>query len=412
MKLTPQQVAFFNTFGYLGIPNFFTPEETAAIIEEFEWAIQHQGGQNHDGSRRTMFGGPIEHRARQCAILDMPKVKGLIGGAIGDDFSYTGGDGNYYSGDTGWHPDGSWGRLFAVKVAFYLDPLTRDTGCLRVIPGSHRPDHYLRKDQVNPNNAQELFGLHPRDFPGNVALETQPGDILMFNHDTYHAAFGGSTRRRMFTMNCIRHAHTPEDLAVVRHYVSIHSAGGYNLETGAGAFFPAMVHSANESRWTHLRQVAEMHDSLYPHLAPKNLGKVKIVRREVSALVPPAPGIPLADATLPGPTLAFQPANPEHFGLLSVRKIHEGNPGLVYVRVVFRVEHPCQVTIHYGTDAPTKVWLNGETIETRADAAGPLAPAQFQVTHAATDGENEAVFAVDTRGGKAAGVIPAFVVNA
>ena len=35
-----------------------------------------------------------------------------------------------------------------------------------------------------------------------AALETIPGDILMFNHDTYHSAWGGGNRRRMFTMNC------------------------------------------------------------------------------------------------------------------------------------------------------------------------------------------------------------------
>ena len=50
---------------------------------------------------------------------------GLIGGILGEDFNYAGGDGNYYSGNTGWHPDGSWGQLFAAKTAFYLDPLTR-----------------------------------------------------------------------------------------------------------------------------------------------------------------------------------------------------------------------------------------------------------------------------------------------
>ena len=35
-----------------------------------------------------------------------------------------------------------------------------------------------------------------------IALATTPGDILVLNHDLKHAAFGGSQRRRMFTMNC------------------------------------------------------------------------------------------------------------------------------------------------------------------------------------------------------------------
>jgi len=408
MTLTTQQIAFFNHFGYLGVPGFFTPEEIAWITEEFEWAINnHGGGRNHDGSRRTMFGGPIEHRARACTILDMPKVKGLIGGVIGDDFSYTGGDGNYYTGDTGWHPDGNWGRLFAVKVAFYLDPLTRDTGALRVIPGSQRPDHLLRKEKIDPNGSMELFGVHPREFPGNVALETSPGDIVMFNHDTYHASFGGKSRRRMFTMNCVMNAKTHEDIAIARQYIATHSAGGYNVETGAGAFLPAMLQTADASRMVHLRQVAELHDDLYPHLAPSNVGKVKVLRREVSALVPDNGDI--AKASPPPAGLAFQEAQPQHYGLIDIRAAHGGKQGTVFVRTAFTLRDSGPVSVVYSADGPVKVWLNGKPIDCRPDATNPNTPAKFHVTHDAHAGENEALFAISTNQGKACGVIPTFV---
>ena len=129
MPLTQEQLRFFDTFGYLLIPQLFSPEETDEIIERFEWSIQNcGGGRDHDGSRRTMFLKPIEHRPGMCALLDRPMILDLIGSILGDDFNYCGGDGNYYSGNTGWHPDGSWGQLFAAKIAFYLDPLTRHRG--------------------------------------------------------------------------------------------------------------------------------------------------------------------------------------------------------------------------------------------------------------------------------------------
>lgn len=268
MKLTQTQVNFFHTFGYLAIRQLFTPVEIARITEGFEWSIQQRGGgQTHDGSKRTMFGGPIEHTPEMCAILDHPAILGLIGGVIGEDFNYCGGDGNYYTGDTRWHPDGNWGQLFAVKVAFYLDPLTRETGALRVIPGSHRPDHFIRQEKINVNQSQELFGVPPSEFPGNVALETEPGDVLIFNHDLYHAAFGGSQRRRMFTMNCTRRAKTPTELATARQYLSVHSAGGYNVDTGAGMYFPTMIDTADDRRMVHLEQPIAIHDELFPHLA-------------------------------------------------------------------------------------------------------------------------------------------------
>ena len=207
MKLTQEQLGFFDTFGYLMIPQLFSQDETDKIIQGFEWSIQNGGrGKNHDGSTRTMFLGPIEHHPDMCRLLDHPAILNLIGGILGEDFNYCSGDGNYYSGDTGWHPDGGWGQLFATKTAFYLDPLTRDTGALRLIPGSHRPDHFVRKEKIDVNNSMELFGVPPSEFPGSIAVETNPGDVVIFNHDLYHASFGGGTHRRMFTMNCIRHA--------------------------------------------------------------------------------------------------------------------------------------------------------------------------------------------------------------
>jgi hypothetical protein len=268
MELSEQQVRHFDTFGYLMLPALFAPEEMAWITAEFETAIQNfGGGRNHDGSTRTMFGAPIERTAKLCTLLDDPRITGLLGGLIGEDFNYCSGDGNYYSGDTGWHPDGNWGQKFAVKVAFYLDPLTRDTGCLRVLPGSQDPDHYVRKHKINLNKSEELFGIKPRDFPGNVALETTPGDILVFNHDTYHSAWGGGTRRRMFTMNCIRRCHTEEEMALGRDYIRVHSPGGYNVATGAGMFFAMMLDTADTQRRTHLEQPARLHDELFPQFA-------------------------------------------------------------------------------------------------------------------------------------------------
>ena len=56
-----------------------------------------------------MCGGPIEHSPKMCALLDYPAVKGLIVDVLGEVFNYCSGDGNDYTGDTNWHPDGNWG---------------------------------------------------------------------------------------------------------------------------------------------------------------------------------------------------------------------------------------------------------------------------------------------------------------
>ena len=268
MQLTQAQKAFFDTFGYLCVPGLLTQAEVERVTQAFEWSINHWGGgDGHDGSKRTMFAAPIEHTPELCALMDHPGVVGLIAGVVGDDFNYCGGDGNYYSGDTGWHPDGNWGQLWSVKTAFYLDAVGRDSGCLRVIPGSHRPDHFVRQLGLNLNEAQDLFGVSPADIPGQVALESRPGDAVIFNHDLYHAAFGGGTRRRMFTLNCTRRAKTPQDMETLREYLSHHSPGAGKIDTSAGMYFPTMLDTADEARLEHMRQPAEVHDEMFPHLA-------------------------------------------------------------------------------------------------------------------------------------------------
>jgi ectoine hydroxylase-related dioxygenase (phytanoyl-CoA dioxygenase family) len=99
-----------------------------------------------------------------------------------------------------WHSDN--GRIElpyeTLKTAIYLDPVGPDTGCLRVIPGSHRSR--LHEDLRSMRDDSSWSQVPEREIP-SVALASEPGDVVFFNHRTYHASFGGSVGRRMFTMN-------------------------------------------------------------------------------------------------------------------------------------------------------------------------------------------------------------------
>jgi hypothetical protein len=279
MKLTERQIRFFQTFGYLGFPQLFSAEEISEISNQFEFSIDNfGGGKNHDGSRRTMMGGPIEHTPFMCGLLDDSRIKGIIGGVIGDDFSYCGGDGNYYSGDTGWHPDGNWNILNPIKVAFYLDPVGPETGCLRVLPGSLDQEHLVHRRKINPNESQKLFGLHPKHFPGNVPLPCQPGDIVMFNHDTWHAAYGGSNRRRMFTMNCHRHANTAAEFQALKEWLDLHAFGNGArfAQAPAKLFTDTMLNTASPERMKHLEQPLRTYAGLYAQYAQKAKAAVAV----------------------------------------------------------------------------------------------------------------------------------------
>lgn len=259
MKLSPQQLQFFDTFGYLHFPGL-VKEEIGWIGEEFE-AIFADSGQIHDGTQRSCIVPFIDQRERLCTLLDHPKIHGLTASILGDDFNYLGGDGNYYTGDTRWHSDGFHVVGHYLKVAFYLDPLTADSGCLRVIPGSQRIDlqEWMARQA---RDAQDLWGISQQMVP-HVALETQPGDVVAFNHNLMHASFGGSSARRMFTINCCAYCHTPAELQELEDFVA----------SGA-RFWKEQMHSAlmrdtaSPARMRHLQQVME-HESHLPALAAK-----------------------------------------------------------------------------------------------------------------------------------------------
>ena len=258
-QLTAQQLAYFDTFGYLGFPGLLN-DRIDEIINDFEevWA-RHGGGHNgrpHEGKERSCIVQFIDHHERLSSLLDDPRISGIASSLLGDDFNYMGSDGNYYVGDTRWHSDGWHAETMHIKIAYYLDPLTRDTGCIRVIPGSHKMgDAYADglKDQIGESST--LWATDATDVPA-VALETSPGDVVCFNHNTKHASFGGGIRRRMFTMNlCQRYPeHRIEDL---RNYVS--GGSRFWLEEAYGK---AMIRTASPERMRHLEQVMANDDHL------------------------------------------------------------------------------------------------------------------------------------------------------
>lgn len=259
MELTPEQKRFFDTFGYLVLPGALE-NDIGWITEEFE-AVFRDRGVVHDGTRRSCIVPFVDQRERLCTLLDHPVVEALGTGLLGRDFNYIGGDGNYYSGDTGWHSDGFHRVGAYLKIALYLDDVARDTGCLRVIPGSHRVEpegHVWQARQAG--RSRELWGVEGRDVP-SVALSSRPGDVVAFNHNLMHAAFGGGAWRRMFTLNLCRHCRTPAEIADLENFV----AGGarFWIERTHGDI---MRQTASPQRMRHLRQVIE-HETHLPALA-------------------------------------------------------------------------------------------------------------------------------------------------
>ena len=289
MQLTEQQLRYFATFGFLKFPGLFA-DQINAISDAFEqtWAdiVAKDSGTAHDHKRRSMFIPFGDRSERLSSLIDDPRIEGIVSSVLGDDFNYLSSDGNYYVGDTMWHSDRCderWGsdrregkKHPTVKIAFYLDPLTRDTGCLRVIPGSHNPgdkfaesahrgtsvsssytpsgidrvEEVMRRAEEEQRRVEEeqkrvegQWGIVGSEVPA-FALEVEPGDLLMFDMCIKHASFGGSTRRRMFTYGFEKRC-SEADLPDLREYLEVHKTEWYGEK---------MLSTAGPARMRHLEQ--------------------------------------------------------------------------------------------------------------------------------------------------------------
>ena len=202
--LTKEQIAHFETFGFVIRRHCFSESEMEEICRAFDDVLtEDRQGRPFDGAVRQAVLGIIEKRPLLSGLVEDDRIYQPLEQLLGPGFVWIGSDGNLYVGDTGWHPDGSDLDYGRIKVALYLDPVTKDTGCLRVVPGSHRmPLHGaldpLKGQRRDPDH--QPFGTDGSGLPC-FPLESEPGDVVFFNQNLWHAAYGGRTGRRMFTMN-------------------------------------------------------------------------------------------------------------------------------------------------------------------------------------------------------------------
>ena len=281
LQLTPQQIAFIDTFGYLVFPGLLA-DKIDRIIAEFESTFAVQGGGHngkpHDGTARSCIVPFIDQNEYLSSLVDDPRVDGIFTSLLGEEYNYLGSDGNFYVGDTNWHSDTDWSgkmrgkppRIF-YKMALYLDPVTATSGALRVVPGSqHYGDEYAEALQATLRMAPDKLGIPGSQVPA-IALESNPGDVVVFNQNTKHSAWGGNNRRRMFTINCTAR-YSEEEMPLLRNEI-----GAFARFWIDSVYGEAMLRNASPQRLVHLQQPL----SQQGHLV-EEVRKAKLTMKEPS----------------------------------------------------------------------------------------------------------------------------------
>lgn len=208
--LTPQQVTFFETFGYLKLPGLFADDidEIEAAFEQVFAESEHWVTNTwlHFDDERRLVLSILDRHPRLAALWTDPRVLGVVDSLMHGPWERADSDGNLFYCDSSWHPDTYGSKLSQhnIKLSFYLDPLRAETGAIRMIPGSnhHRTDYTstLYTDLERPENIEANFGVSWDEIPSHV-IETDPGDLAVWEFRTVHASIGGNARRRLFSMS-------------------------------------------------------------------------------------------------------------------------------------------------------------------------------------------------------------------
>ena len=220
MELTGDQKDFFETFGFLVFRQLLSLDEVATMLRESDDIMEEvRGGSAFDGRKWQAVQPFFERRPFLHSLIIDPRILGIAEGLLGPDIFLDVTEGNLHVGDTPWHGGGNDAEILPhVKIGFYLEPLTKETGALRFIPGSHKGEFSNRlgriRDQVEDPYGK-VWGVSPDELPA-YAVETTPGDVLAFKEDTYHSAWGGRAGRHQHAINYTRVPKTGEEFAHVR----------------------------------------------------------------------------------------------------------------------------------------------------------------------------------------------------
>ena len=220
MALSQTQIAHFKTFGFLILRDYFSKNEVATIWEEYkhrcsvaESYIPFDGTRCHSmnmmGADTPFFRSLLDDRDWFLGI-----AKQLVGKVLGVGVAVTRHNTNTY-----WHYDSTTYELPSIGFACYLHPVRADTGALRVIPGSHlKPFHdeigiieACDYAWIRQNNQEEACAMVD-SIPAFVC-ETDPRDVVVFDHRIYHATVGGSNDRPRMGAGYRLYPRTPRETA-------------------------------------------------------------------------------------------------------------------------------------------------------------------------------------------------------
>ena len=207
MTLTPAQIESYEREGYLIVRDVFSPAEMAELRDTADFfarqALELTGDSDVielDDAPHLAGGPPLIRRLKSphtnhetfAKMLAHPGLLDVVEDLIGPDIRWLHSKLNAKQPGGGgigeWHTD--WGYYphtneSVLEVGIPIDPSTEASGCMLVVPGSHKGPAY-----DHSQNGRFVGGVRPGVFdPADaVPVEVMPGDISLHHVRLLHAS--------------------------------------------------------------------------------------------------------------------------------------------------------------------------------------------------------------------------------
>jgi phytanoyl-CoA hydroxylase len=239
-SLTPEQITFFNEYGFLHFKHFISKEVVALFLKEAKAVEENffaksvdkingvplKFGQDLDGSRliqrlcfTSQYSTVLQEYLRDPRIQSLAK---LLGGnaRIGENEKdglvfnhYVRGENSKFT-SMGWHTDSPRDLFLGQKInkmlniGTHLDDCLQKNGGLKVLPGTHKQNIFqtlFRKKQ---------FIDHNPDI-NEVGFDIEAGDLTVHDGDLWHRVeaspfVGEKSRRRVMYVPIVTGKYDPK----------------------------------------------------------------------------------------------------------------------------------------------------------------------------------------------------------
>ncbi|MDD9949201.1 MAG: phytanoyl-CoA dioxygenase family protein [candidate division Zixibacteria bacterium] len=225
--LTEDQIHQFRVFGFIVLRQVFDTGEIEKLGRLADEIWTAELGHTPEGEEQVSTAPFLELRSATLPLIEDDRLYTPMTQLLGQDMMWMGSEGvrgtmtrrpHHH-----WHADrpgpSELGYL-RIKIMMYLDPMRKDAGAFRVIPGSHRSPFH---EELTP--FQQRHGLDDPAFFSSTGsevpchpVETDPGDAVIFNQSLYHAVYGKAGRRRYIALKYACRPTSDAHLASIMQY--------------------------------------------------------------------------------------------------------------------------------------------------------------------------------------------------